>query len=490
MAYDGIFFKSLTRELKNNLIDRRLEKIMQHSEQIISLSFSRLKNMRLHISIASDAPFLAFNPEKLPNPDTAPMFCMLLRKHLVNGIVKDIRQLNNDRIILFEFQTYNEMKDLEKKYMIVEIMGRHSNLILVDNQMNIIDSLKHVNPLMSKRPMGPGYVYSTPFEEKNTLENIDNDFDSKLLELIKSSEINIKSLLVKEMAGFSPQISIKILKNANIDENKIARKLSDSEIDSIKENLIKARDELQLNPLPHIYENGKGKIEISNIKLDYLKDFGYEEKETDPENKFIFSELTCLYFDKKGKNDILIQRVKSLQSLINQVIDKEKKRIKNLEKDIKNAENFDKYKLYGELCMANIHLIKKGMKKINVLNYYDNTEIEIPLKYDKTASENAESFFKRYQKMKKTLTYADEQINIAKDKIEHLESVMNSLEQCENIQELNAIKEELISEKILKDKNTNKRKKIDKKLPPREFKSPNGFTIKVGRNNLKMMNLP
>ncbi len=485
MAYDGIFLNSLTKEFKENLIDKRLEKIMQHSDQIISLSFSRLKKFRLHISIASDAPFVAFNSQKLPNPENAPMFCMLLRKHLSSGILKDVKQLHNDRILSFEFQTYNEMKDLEKKCLIIEIMGRHSNLILIDSEMNIIDSLKHVNPLMSKRPMGPGYIYSPPFEEKISIHKIKENFDSEILSKIKNSDNAIKHFLLKEISGFSPQISINVLKNANVDGDKISEDLSEEKIESIRDSLIAISKELNSNPLPYLYENKKGKVEISNIKLDYLNDLGYEAKNIEAEKGFEYSELSCIYFDKKGKNDILIQRIKSLEDLINQVIDKENKRIKNLTKDIKNAENYEKYKLYGELCMANIHLIKKGMKTVNVYNYYENKNIDIPLKYDKSPSENAESFFKRYQKMKKTLSYAAEQIELAKNKIEHLESVLHSLEQSETLEDLNAIREELVLEKILKEKQGNRKKKIEKKLPPREFTSPNGFTIKVGRNNFQ-----
>ncbi len=487
MAYDGIFFKSLVKEFRDNLLERRIEKINQHSDKIISISFSRLKKTRLHISIASDAPFLAFSKDKLPNPEQAPMFCMLLRKHLQGGIIKDIKQLQSDRIIQFELISLNEMKDAEKKYLIAEIMGRHSNLILVDHQRNVIDSLKHVNPLMSKRPMGPGYVYSVPFEEKTNIETIDKNIINK----IKNNEGKITSYLLKEIGGFSKHVSSEILYKARIDQDKLSQDLSETELDSIYRELLRLQDEVKNNTAPHAYQNTKGKIEISNIHLSHLKDFGYQEialpsyKIEDGED-FIYSSLVFDFFDKKGKNDILIQKIASITALIHQIIDKENKRIKNLEKDIKQAEKHDKYKLYGELCMANFHLMEKGMKTVRVLNYYDNTEIDIPLKYDKTPSENAESFFKRYQKMKKTLLYADEQILIAKDKIEHLESVISSLEQTEDIEDFNAIQSELIAESIIKEKlGQGKRKKADKKLPPREFTSPNGFTVKVGRNNLQ-----
>ncbi len=486
MAYDGIFFKSLVKELRDNLLERRIEKINQHSDKIISITFSRLKNTRLQISIASEAPFLAFTNNKLPNPEQAPMFCMLLRKHLNGGVVKDIRQLQTDRIILFEFIALNEMKDAEKKYLIAEIMGRHSNLILVDGKMNILDSLKHVNPLMSKRPMGPGYVYAVPFADKLNIEHINKDFIHK----VKEYDGIINNYIFKEISGFSKQISTEVLYRAGLDHSKACQDLSDAEFDKIYQKLTEIKDEIETNTKAHIYQNKKGKIEISNIALNHLLNCGYEDvdisDEYQNENDFIYSSLVFDFFDKKGKNDILLQKISSLNQVITQVIDKENKRIKNLNKDIKNAKKLEKYKLYGELCMANFHIMEKGMTKVKVLNYYDNTEVEIPLKYDKTPSENAEHFFKRYQKMKKTLVYADEQIQIAKDKIEHLESVISSLEQVEEIEDFNAIRAELVSENIVKEKTQNgKRKKADKKLPPREFTSPNGFTVKVGRNNLQ-----
>ncbi len=482
MAFDGIFFTSLVKELREHLIERRIEKINQHSDKIISLSFSRLKQIRLHISIEAENPFLAFSKDKLPNPEQAPMFCMLLRKHLGGGIVKDIRQLQGDRIILFEFASLNEMKDREKKYLIVEIMGRHSNLILTDDEMNVLDSLKHVNPLMSKRPMGPGYVYSPPFEEKTRIDDIGWDFFEK--NNIEKTENDITSYLLQHIAGFSKHTTSQVLFEAKIDERKLVKDLSEEEIQRILKALENLKNELNTGHHAYKYENKKSKIEIANIHLSFLEELGYKSVEIRNED-YLYSSLVIDYFDKKGKNDVLIQQCSSLIGLIKQIIDKEKKRIKNLSKDITSAEKHDKYKLYGELLMANMHLVKKGMKSITVVNYYDNSEVEIPLKYDKSPSENAESFFKRYQKMKKTLVYANEQIEMAKDKIDHLESVSSALELVEDAEDFNAIRAELVSEGIIKEKASTKRKKADKKLAPREFMSPNGFTVKVGRNNFQ-----
>ncbi|MDO4773101.1 MAG: NFACT RNA binding domain-containing protein, partial [Bacillota bacterium] len=482
MAYDGIFFRSLCKELREALTERKIEKINQHSDRIISLSFARLKGVRLQINIGSEAPLIAFSEDRLPNPEQAPMFCMLLRKHLGNGIIKDVRQLHSDRIILFECLVLNEMKDYETKFLIVEIMGRHSNLILCDADYNVLDSLKHVNPLMSKRPMGPGYRYAVPFEEKRRLE----DSDEAGLQALLASDTKLGALLVREFAGFSPQIAERVLFASRLAKDRAARDLSAEELTRLHQSLNAFKEELGGESRPHLYKDKAGKLEISNVRLDHLLALGWEELPVDREKDFVYSSLVFDYFQKKGKNDVLMQKISSLVALIKQSIEKEEKRIKNLEKDMRNAEDYEKYKIYGELCTANMHLIKKGMHKVSLYNYYENREIEVPLKFDKSPGENAEAFFKRYQKMKKTLLYADEQIQLAQEKIEHLDSVLGSLEQCEDAEDFDAIRAELEAEQIVKEKvQSGKKKKAEKKLPPREFTSPNGFLVKVGRNNLQ-----
>lgn len=482
MAYDGIFFKSLCEEFREALTERKIEKINQHSDRIVSLSFARLKGVRLQINIGSEAPLIAFSEDRLPNPEQAPMFCMLLRKHIGNAIIKDVRQLHSDRILLFECLALNEMKDYETKFLIVEIMGRHSNLILCDADYNVLDSLKHVNPLMSKRPMGPGYRYNAPFESKRNLE----DLDASSLQAMLASDAKLGSLLVREFTGFSPQIAEQILFASQLDKDRTAGDLSAEELARLHQSLNMLKKELNGQTRPHLYKNKAGKLEIGNVSLNHLLGIGFEEESVDREKDFVYSSLVFDYFQKKGKNDILVQKISSLSALIRQSIEKEEKRIKNLEKDMKSAEDYEKYKLYGELCTANMHLIKKGMNKVKLYNYYENREIEVPLKFDRSPGENAETFFKRYQKMKKTLLYADEQIQLATEKIEHLDSVLSSLEQCEDVEDFEAIRTELEAEQIVKEKlQAGKKRKAEKKLPPREFTSPNGFLVKVGRNNLQ-----
>lgn len=481
MAYDGIFFTSLTKEFIGHLVGKKVEKINQHSERILSMSFSRLKEWRLEINIGSESPYIALSENRLPNPEQAPMFCMLLRKQLGGGIVKAVDQVQGDRILRFEFSALNEMRDEETKILIVEIMGRHSNLILCDAKMRVIDSLKHINPLMSKRPMGPGYDYAPPFAEKLRLEKI----TPALIEECLQEEEKVEALLYKKIAGLSPCLAKRLVLLSEIDGKKSAMELSEEESGRLYKEMILLGEELRSQQKPYLYRNPKGSLEISNLSLPQLKENGYSEQAFE-QSPVPYSALTLLYFDRKGKNEVLLQKINSLSALLRQILEKELKRIENLNKDKKSAESLEKYKLYGELCMANIHLIKKGMKSIRVLNYYNNEEIDLPLKFDKSASENAESFFKRYQKMKKTLVYAEEQIGIAEAKIEHLESVLSALEQCEDVEDFDAIRAELIAEQLVKEKQAEgRKKKAEKRLPPREFISPNGIPVKVGRNNLQ-----
>ncbi len=476
MAYDGLFFSALTSEFKKHLLNKRLDKIFQHSDESLSFGFSGLKDLRLYVEISGHAPRILLTRDKLENPKQAPMFSMLLRKHLKNAILKDIRQINGDRIIEFVFDSKDEMKFTHQKSFIVEIMGRHSNAILVEENGSVMDSLKHVNPLTSSRAMGPGYTYEPPFKAKKDICKMTDEEISELAEELIESDSK-EQLLYKNLAGFSPQVAKSLLFKAGIEgytviENADRCRCKDLLVTSIKE----MAEEISKGMKPHIYFEDGEISDISSVELTQLKNLkSITASET-------YSHIAERYFLTKGKIDILSEKTRSLKDIINQAIKREEKRIKNLKSDIKKAEKLEKHKLYGELITANIHAIKYGESSANILNYYTGEYIDIPLQTNISPNENAQKHYKKYQKMKRTLVVAREQIENAKNSIEHLDSVLNMLEGLENSEEIESIRAELESVGVLR-ANSKSRNKKQKKLPPREHISPSGFKIKVGRNN-------
>lgn len=466
MAYDSTYFKALIQEMKILLINKRLDKIFQHSDESLSFIFSGLKEQRLYMEISGHAPRILITGDKLENPKQAPMFCMLLRKHLKNSILKDISQINEDRIAEFIFDARDEMGYMSEKSFIVEIMGRHSNCILVDQDRIVMDSLKHVNPLKSSRPMGPGYVYKAPFIEKINVGELEDDRLKLVIEDILGFNQDLKKALYSSISGMSPQIAESLILKAGDDlETGLFRELRNLDY------------EIKFNMKPYIYYKDDKLFEISAVKLEQFNNMKIEIYDN-------FSKLSEVYFENRGKSDIIKVKSKTLSHTLNQLISREKNRIKNLKNDLKKAEKFEKQKLYGELITANIHAIKNGSHNAGVLNYYTQEEIDIPLNPNLTAGENANQYFKKYQKMKRTVVFAEKQIQNAKESIEYLESVVQLLDEVESSEEIDDIRKELESVGILKNKTPRNNKK-QKKLLPREYTSPNGFKIKVGRNNVQ-----
>lgn len=485
MAYDGIFFKALSEELKSELLGRRLEKIHQHSANSMSFGFARLKQKWLYIDISGHAPRVLLSENKSENPVQAPMFCMLLRKHLSGAVLQDIVQINSDRILEFVFEGRNEMKDVSKKSLVLEIMGRHSNAIFLDENRLVVDSLKHVNPLISSRAMGPGYTYAPPFDAKidllqSTLDN-DKNFDLyKKLEELCSKSTAVHKEVYRTFAGLSPQIAISLIIGAGITKtikeakaiNGVDLSLEDRQ--AFGAELEKLVAEIKSGMRPYALVKDKKIEEISSVDLN--------QYEMIIESKMSFSALAEWYFEKKGRSDLLNEQKKSLSDLIAQSIAREENRIAKLSQDLKNAKELEDNRLCGELITANMHLIKKGFSSVNLLNYYSGEEIAVKLNDRLSPAENADAYFKRYQKMKRTLVIAREQIDLALERIEHLESVAMSVEQAETSEDISAIKLELAAAGLIKKPSIKKSKK-HAKLKPREFKTPNGHILKIGRNN-------
>lgn len=465
MSFDGLFTYAMTKELAATLTGGRITKIHQpYLNEIILTIRSQGKNTKLLLSAHPSYARVQITEEDYENPATPPLFCMMLRKHLEGNIIEEITQQDMDRIIIFKIKGRNEIGDLSYKKLIVEIMGRHSNIVLIDDEKEqILDSVKHISFAINRyRAILPGQPYIWP-PSQNKL----NPFITKEEDVLKTIDFNsgkIDKQLVDGFSGISPLFAKEVVKTSGIANRLTIPKTFLSFIEKIKANEIaptliynKQKEHFYLFPLEHV----RGE---------------YRSFPT-------LSKLLDAYYFGKAERDRVKQIGGDIERLLKNEIEKNEVKINKLLNTLEEAENGDSYQLYGELLTAHMYEIKKGMKEIAVENYYDdNNLVTIPLNPNKTPSENAQIYFQKYNKSKSALLHAKEQIEKAKEELLYLENVLQQLENAAP-KDIEEIKEELSEQGYMK-ATVKKGQKRQKSHPELEhYVSTDGESILVGKNN-------
>lgn len=478
MALDGIYIYSILCELKNKFIGSKINKINQPEKDELSFLIRGIdnKNYRLLISASSSYPKIHITENNKKNPLTPPMFCMVLRKYLLNARIVDIRQVSTDRIIIFDFESVDDLGFNSIYSLIIEIMGRHSNITLVRARDSIVmDSIKHITPEINRfRSLYPGieYLYPPKSERLNPFDFPKTDF----LKYLSSNDIPIdEKMCSKVFTGVSKPLSKEIM--FRIEKN---IKKDNINPDTVYEFINKLfRNIKNCNFSYNIYsENGIIKdfscIDLTN--LEYMDKTEYNSS----------SELLENFYFEKDKTDRLNNHSIDLQRIVNTNLDRCLKKEEILNKKLVECESKDKYRLYGELITANIYAIKKGDKKVTLQNYYsdDLQDITIQLNENKTPSENIQVYFKKYNKLKTTEKMAKIQLQVNSKEIDYLQSVFTNIKNCEDYSEIEEIKKELVDTGYIKfnKKNNKKSSKISK---PHHFISSDGIDIYVGKNNFQ-----
>lgn len=482
MPFDGITIHALTNELKEVLIGSKIDKIHQpESDEIVFIIRKDRKNIKLLLSADSNLPHFSLSYSKKENPKQAPMFCMLLRKHLGGGRIVNIKQVGLERVILISIESKNELGEMSIKKIIFEIMGKHSNITMVDKNNKIIDCIKRIALGVNRyRQLFPGITYLYPPNEK-----IDpRDVSKKLfIEKFLSFETEkIFKYVYMSYQGISPIISKEICIKANVDFNLFTNELSNNDLESLAESFVEFFKVLiPTNYYKTVTYNKNGSLkDLSIIKLT-----PYQNEEYDIVEFPTVNEVVTEYYANKNTVNKLLQRSHNLRKSVQNKITKLNKKLKNLNKDLTQADNANEYKIKGDLIFSNIYRLKKGDKSINVENYYSNNElITITLDILKTPSENAQSYFKKYTKLKTAQTKVSEQLQIATHEIEYLEQVLVNIEQSLDHQNIEDISEELIISGYIKKKHK-KGKPKKSKSEPLSYLSSDGFEILVGKNNLQ-----
>jgi predicted ribosome quality control (RQC) complex YloA/Tae2 family protein len=467
MSFDGLFTKMMTNEISSALISGRINKIYQpYKNEIIMLIRANGKNHKLLLSAHPSYARVQMTNEAYDNPNEPPMFCMLLRKHLEGAIIENIYQIGLDRMICIEVKGRNELGDITYKKLIVEIMGRHSNIILVDKDRNtILDSIKHVSyAVNSYRSILPGQPYVLPPQQEKLIP-----FQLEEDDILRKLDFNAGKLdkqLVEQFAGLSPLLAREIVFRSGI-----ANRLT------LPKAFIEMMQQIDGGKIQPAITTNHTKEAFYYLPLEHMKG---ESKTFD----YLSNVLDRFYFGK-AERDRVKQQASDLERFIQNEKDKNEKKIEKLIQTLEDAKKAEEYQLFGELLTANMYALQKGMKEIEVINYYDEngSSILIPLDPLKSPSDNAQRYFSKYQKAKNSIDKVKEQIRLAQEEFTYFDSLQQQL-MAASIRDIAEIREELVEEGYIRERQKKKNKHSNLGKPQLEsYQASDGTEILVGKNN-------
>ena len=476
MAFDGLVISNVVHELNQTILNARISKIAQpESDELLFTIKGNAGSFRLAISANASLPFIYLTEQNKPSPLTAPNFCMVLRKHIANGRITRIYQPHMERIINIEVEHLDEMGDLCTKTLVVELMGKHSNIIFCNSDGMIIDSIKRVSSLMSSvREVLPGREYCIPATQEEKLNPLEVTEDA-FMETVMTKPVSITKAIYGSFTGISPVIASEICHRASIDGDMPVDSLDADGKKHLYNNFLWMMEDIKnANYTPNIIYNGKEPIDFSCVAFTQFSDYTMDTYDS------ISTVLEQFYAARNVYNRIR-QKSVDLRKIVTTALDRNRKKFQLQEKQLKDTDKRDKYKVYGELIHTYGYGLEEGAKQLEALNYYTNEMITIPLDPQLTAKENAEKYFNKYNKLKRTYEALVELIEETKTEIDHLESISTSLDIALTEDDLVEIKEELTEYGYIKRKRSDKKPKIKSK--PFHYLSSDGYHMYVGKNN-------
>lgn len=478
MSYDGVVTRAVYYELKNLLSGGKLQKIYQPSKNTIILKIYSLgKNYNLFLSANNQESRVNLTKEKYENPEKPFDFCMVLRKHLNQAKILSIKQHLLDRVLIFSFSCLDEMQFTGEKKLIVEIMGKYSNIILTDENFKVIDSIKRVsNKMSSVRQVLPGLKYEFPVNEK--IDILEDNFYQDILYLDKSlpNNYDVNRIFYENYAGLSPDFTNLILNDVKFDRN-------------LPWQLITQQEKEDINRIFNIYIQKIRDNDFTpsiNITKDKFKNFYafknpcYESTIDDQSMSIIIDE----YFLKTKEKDRLRQIKNEIKSKVNLKKKNVEKKIHILNQNINNTDKMEKLKTKADLMAANVHLLSRGMESLKVNNIFsDNSPITLTVDPTKDPWENVNDAYKRYKKLKNSREFALNDLPKQENDLNFLIQMIDYLERAKSISELEEIKDELINNNIIRQNSKDKKRKKIKLSKPIHYITENGIDIFVGKNS-------
>ena len=498
MAFDGLFLSALVSEFKTTISGGKISKIVQSEKDEIQLTIKKEKRQFfLHLSANPSIPLVYLSDKGKTAPLTAPNFCMALRKHIGNGLIQDITQASRnlpeqglERVLLLHISHRDELGDIGIKYLSIEIMGKYSNIILLKEDFTILDAIKRISSVQSSvREVLPGRKYFIPdqFKKENLLcfplESLQTFLENKKNPNTErdSGMENLSELLFQSFSGLSPLSAREISLDAGLPQDQKLGYMSSLDYEKLSDAILRLRKRFREGDFtPQIlYENGKS-FDFSAIPVrQYSGNPAFHVE--------IFhspSELLTFYYGGKEKEDRVRQKSADLKKQCSTLLERVSKKLSLQEKQLKDTEKKERFRIFGELLTTYGYSLKGGEKELICENYYNGQEEHIPLEESLSPIENAKKYFDKYDKAKRTERNLSTQVKESKNTLEHLQSIVNSLATAENAEDLDDIRREMGEYGYMKPISPKKKKeRKENKSSPRIFRSSDGYLLYVGKNN-------
>lgn len=486
MAFDGITVAAIVHEFNTFLKDGRIYKIAQPEKDELLLTVKNGGNQyRVLLSANASLPLAYLTNDNKVSPAVAPTFTMLLRKHLQNGRIISISQPDFERIIMFEIEHLDEMGDICRKRLIVELMGKYSNIIFTDSDNKILDSIKHINAMVSSvREVLPGGTYEYPPKD-GKINPLTTDYD-EFARVLRDKNCEIGKALYMSYTGISPYMAYRMVEATENMSDKwesigAGEALSDEMLNRLWgcfTDLFNRVGEGNFAP-QLIYENG----EVTEyIMADATSAAKTTPAATDGDDYKPVSDLIVSFYKEKETKTRSKQKSADLRKIVQTILERDVKKYDLQLKQLKDTDKMEKYKVYGELLHTYGYSVEDGAKQITVNNYYTNEPVTIPLDDTISAMDNAKRYFDKYGKLKRTKEALLKLTVEVKEQIDHLESILQALDIAEREEDINEIKEEMIESGYIRRKST-KGVKQRFKSKPYHFVGKDGFHMYVGKNN-------
>lgn len=476
---DGIVLNNICHELQT-LVGGRIDKITQpEKDELLIHIRANGKKEKLLLSAQASMPRIQLTQTSKENPKTAPAFCMLLRKHIGNGRIIEISQSGLERILFIKLEQLNELGDLCQYHLIIEIMGKHSNILLCESDGNILDCIKRIGSNVSSvRQVFPGRPYAmAPSQNKQDIRDISELTD--LTPIIRSYHDTLSNVLLKAFTGISPFLATHLCYASTLDGESHIESLNDDDLEKLLTVILDFNRRLtgkEFRPMLMTDQIGNYIDFHSILLVDDLPDIRTIPSES-------INGLIDQFFETKELQARMKQRSFDLRRLVQTALERNYKKIDLQNRQLSDTEDLEKFKIKGELILANQYLLKGKETSIEVLNYYTNEMITLTLDPQKSAIENANTAFDKYNKKKRTKTAVSEQIELTQNEINYLETVKFALENVQSQDDIEEIKKELITTGFIRFRKNEKQAKI--KSRPYHYVSSDGFDMYVGKNNLQ-----
>lgn len=479
MALDGIAIAGMASEMRRKLIGGRITKIAQPEADELMLTIKNQKEqLRLLLSASASLPLIYFTDKNKPNPATAPGFCMLLRKHIGGGKILSVTQPSLERILKIEVEHLDELGDVCRKYLIIELMGKHSNIIFTDSGDKILDSIKHISlNISSVREVLPGRPYFIP-ETQHKLDPL-SITEAEFYEKICTLPQPAGKALYTGLTGISPLIAEEICFRAGLDSGQPMQAYGELERLHLYKTFCHLIEDVKEERFtPNILYRGDEPLEFAALSLKLYPDA--QEKDFPS-----MSQVLETYYAEKSTVTRIRQKSSELRRIVQTALERNYKKYDLQQKQQKDTEKRDKYRIYGELIQTYGYELSGGEKSLTAPNYYDdNKELTIPLDPTLSAQENAQKYFERYNKLKRTYEALIDLLAETKAEIDHLESIRTALAIALQEEDLVEIKRELQDSGYIK-KHAGDKKKVKITSRPFHYLSSDGFHIYVGKNNFQ-----